>query len=84
MTVSIYTTIMQITIYYDSVYINDCNANNYSQGRVENVGQSPYTPSPVHPAVNGYRILAWGGDLAPASARCAKLPIITIPTIPTV
>ena len=30
MTVSIETTVMQITIHYDSVYIHDRNANNYS------------------------------------------------------
>ena len=63
MTVSIYITVMQITIHYDNIYIHDCNANNYYPGRVENVGRSPYTHAPVHPAVNGYRILARGCDL---------------------
>ena len=66
---------MQININYNRVYIQDCNANNYSLGGVENVGQSPYFHAPVHPAVNGYWILVWGGDLAPASARCARVPI---------
>ena len=36
-----------------SVYIHDCNANNYSPGGMENVVGSPYTHAPVHPAVNG-------------------------------
>ena len=46
-----------------SVYIHDCNATNYSPSEVENVGLSPYTHAPVHPEVNGYRILARSCDL---------------------
>ena len=46
-----------------SVYIQDCNANNYSPGEVGNVVGSPYTHAPVHLVVNGYWILARGCDL---------------------
>ena len=59
---------MQITIHYDSVYIHDGNANNYSPGGVENVRQSHYTHAP---------------DTC-LSDVCKGADTKAIPTIPTV
>ena len=57
MAVSKYTTVMQILF----------------PGGVGNVGWSPYTHAPVHPAVNGYWILARGCDLPSGVVTCTYL-----------